>query len=268
MKNDKINRKSIIDWGLPKVYSEIEKAKIENAISITAYNRSELNNIDKLLEFEFNRLKSILIEKNKVEGANNVTYNIITKIKGVIYNSQTTFIIKNNIGYIINFTATPGTFDININKFLDFQKSIIFSTPTKEIVTTTGNFPFKTNGLYVSKTKEIKTEKIQIEIYNYLRFYEDGKVITQSVNTLDPTSVSKWLLKESKRYERIGNVNCKGNNCEFDVTNKDLADSKIEGEKTDKYSCKIMDNNKILIDISFDNGKTESFWFDYYKIEN
>lgn len=268
MKNDKINQNSIIDWGLPKVYSELEKTKIENAVTITAYKRNELNSIEKLITLEFNRMKNYLIEKSKLERTKNITYNVLTKINGLIYKSQLTFFFENNIGYILNFTATQGTFDININKFIEFQKGITFFTPTNEIVTTTDNFPFKTNGLYVAKTKEIKTENLQMEIYTYLRFYEDGKIITQSVNTLDPTSVSKWLLKETKRCERIGNVNCKGNNCVFEVTNKDLDDSKIEGIKTDKYACKIMDNNKILIEVSFDNGETENFWFDFYKIEN
>lgn len=268
MKNDKINQNSIIDWGLPKVYSQLEKTEIENAVTITAYKRNELNSIEKLITLEFNRMKNNLIEKSKVEGTKNITYNVLTKINGLIYKSQLTFVFENNIGYILNFTATKGTFDININKFIEFQKGISFFIPTNEIVTKTENFPFKTNGLYVAKKKEIKTENLQMEIYTYLRIYEDGKIITQSVNTLDPTSVSKWLLKETKRYERIGNVNCNGNNCTFEVTNKDLEDSKIEGVKTDKYSCKIMDNNKILIEVSFDNGDTEIFWFDFYKINN
>lgn len=268
MKNDKVNHNSIIDWGLPKVYSELEKTNIENAVTITAYKRSEINSIEKLIEYEFDRIKNNLVEKNKVEGTKNITYNVLTKINGLIYKSQLTFIFENNIGYILNFTATKGTFDINIKKFLEFQNGITFYKPTTETVNATNKFPFNTNGLYVSKTKDIKTANFHMEIYTYIRFYEDGKIITQSVNTFDPKSVSKWFLKESKKYERIGDVNCNGNDCQFKVTNKDLDDSKIEGVKTDTYFCKIMDNNKILIDISFDNNKTESFWFDFYKIEN
>lgn len=268
MKNDKINQNSIIDWGLPKVYSELEKTTIENAVTITAYKRSEINSIEKLITLEFKRMKNNLIEKNIVEGTKNITYNVLTKINGLFYKSQIVFIFENNIGYILNFTATKGTFDININKFLDFQKEITFNIPTNEIIGEVSKYPFNTNGLYVAKTKEIKTENLQMEIYTYIRFYEDGKVITQSVNALDPKSVSKWLLKETKRYERIGDVNCKGNNCEFEVSNKDLEDSKIEGVLTDRYLCKIMDNNKILIDVSLNKNKTESYWFDFYKIEN
>lgn len=268
MKHDKINQNSIIDWGLPKVYSLLEKTKIENAVSITAYKRKEINSIENLINFEFNRMKNNLIEKIKLEGTKNTTYNVLTKIDGFTYKTQLIFLFENNIGYILNFTATQGTFDININKFIEFEKGITFFRPTNEEVMTTAKFPFQTKGLYVARTKQIKTENLQMEIYTYLRFYEDGKIITQSVNTLNPTSVSKWLLKENKRYERIGVVNCNDNNCVFEVTNKDLDDSKIEGVKTDKYTCKITDNNKILIAVSIDNGETENFWFDFYKIEN
>jgi hypothetical protein len=67
IKDDTENNSSIIDWGLPKVYSKLEKASIENAISITAYKRNDIKNIDDLMKFEFNRVGSRLVSKEAVE---------------------------------------------------------------------------------------------------------------------------------------------------------------------------------------------------------
>jgi hypothetical protein len=39
IKNDTVKNYSIVGWGLPKVYSDLEKTEIENAISITGYKR-------------------------------------------------------------------------------------------------------------------------------------------------------------------------------------------------------------------------------------
>ena len=41
---------------LPFVFSELEKAKIENSISITAYNRTDIRSVGQLILSEYSRL--------------------------------------------------------------------------------------------------------------------------------------------------------------------------------------------------------------------
>ena len=53
IKNDTLKHRAIMDWGLPKIYSESEQAEIENSISITAYQKPDINSVDKLILAEY-----------------------------------------------------------------------------------------------------------------------------------------------------------------------------------------------------------------------
>src|SRR4051812_27869996 len=59
------------------------------------------------------------------------------------------------------------------------------------------------NGLYMAKTGELNIPDKKMDIYNYIRFYKDGTVYTQSVTANDPEKISKWFNKEG-RFERKG----------------------------------------------------------------
>jgi hypothetical protein len=123
--NDTINHRAIVDWGIPLVYSELEKSDIENSISITAYRKAEIQNIDQLFLFERQRTKhltdSVQFDKNDKNGRI-----IYSTINGLNYKSKLYFIIKNGIGYILTFTATPGTYDKNIELFERFSRKVKF----------------------------------------------------------------------------------------------------------------------------------------------
>jgi hypothetical protein len=61
-----------------------------------------------------------------VDSVQHRAYIVNSKIRGLDYKSKLYFVYRNGFGYVINFTATPGTFDKNILKFEEFYKSIMF----------------------------------------------------------------------------------------------------------------------------------------------
>lgn len=126
LKDDFTNKRAIIDWGLPKVYSELEKTSIENSVSITAYKRPSLKTIDDLTKFEFGRVANVLVSKELIDST---SYIVFTVRNGLKFKSKLTFVFKNEVGYVLNFTATPGTYDINLSKFDNFVKSLQIFKP-------------------------------------------------------------------------------------------------------------------------------------------
>jgi hypothetical protein len=133
IKNDPSELKAIIDWGLPQVYSELEKASIENAVSITAYKKAaDIKNLNDLIKFEFQRIAYTLVTKEVLKGSTYTSYVVITLRDGLIYKTNVSFVFKNNIGYVIAFTATPGTYDKNLAKFEAFVKGIVFAAPVSK----------------------------------------------------------------------------------------------------------------------------------------
>lgn len=132
IKEDTITHRAIIDWGLPKVYSEIEKTSIENAVTITAYNRSDIKNLEDLEKFEFKRTEKILRSKELIEVKPYQSYIVISNINGLPYKSKVAFAFMHNIGYVLTFTATLGTYEMNLPKFDSFINGINFFEPSEE----------------------------------------------------------------------------------------------------------------------------------------
>src|SRR5690606_1890438 len=126
IKGDSLNY-TIVGWGLPKVYTEMDKHEVENAVSITAIEHPKIKNVDDLVKAEFNRVKnmSIILNQVQIDSVEHTAYVTNTLREKVSYVSQQYFVFKNGIGYIITFTATPGTFSINIPKFEEFYKTVI-----------------------------------------------------------------------------------------------------------------------------------------------
>lgn len=261
IKDDPANKRAIIDWGLPKVYSELEKTSIENAVSITAYKRPSLKNIDDLTKLEFERIGHILESKEQIDSIPYIAYIVITVRNGLKYKSKVEFVFKNGIGYVLSFTATPGTYDVNLSKFDSFVKTIIWFEP-KENQASTSKTGIRFDGLYVAKTNEIKIPNKKMEIYTYIRFYNDGTVYTQTVNSYDPKKVMEWLGKDG-RFERNGTYKIDGANITFTVTNNESSDKDIEGAKTDKYGGKITDENKLYLEVKYNNGELKDYWFEF-----
>jgi len=129
IKDDVTNKRAIIDWGLPKVYSELEKTSIENSVSITAYKRPSLKSIDDLTKLEFGRVSRVLVSKELIDSSTYTSYIVFTVRNGLKFKSKLTFVFKNDVGYVLNFTATPGTYDINLPKFDSFVGNLQFIEP-------------------------------------------------------------------------------------------------------------------------------------------
>jgi len=126
IKADTLNY-TIVGWGLPKVYTEMDKHEVENAVSITAIEHPRIKNLDDLVKAEFNRVKNIgtILNQVKIDSVEHTAYVTNTLMKNVSYVSQQYFIFKNGRGYIVTFTATPGTFSINVPKFEAFYKTVV-----------------------------------------------------------------------------------------------------------------------------------------------
>lgn len=126
VKADTLNY-TIVAWGLPKVYTEMDKHEVENAVSITAIDHPGIKKLDDLVKAEFTRVKRIgtILNQVKLDSVENTAYVTNTLMNNVSYVSQQYFVFKDGIGYIITFTATVGTFSINVPKFEEFYKTVV-----------------------------------------------------------------------------------------------------------------------------------------------
>ena len=111
---------------MPKIYSDLEKTEIANAVSITTINKKDIENLQHLVAYEFARTQDVTISREKLNGSE--AYVVHSKMDGLEYKSKLYFIYKNGTGCIINFTATKGTYDKNLQKFEDFYKNLQMST--------------------------------------------------------------------------------------------------------------------------------------------
>lgn len=117
---------AIVSFGLPEVWSELEGQSIENAISITAHKRSDLHSVQDLIDFEARRKAAIIVSSVDAGLVTEPARLIITKINGYEYKTLAGYRYRNGIGYEISFTATEGTYDINLQHFLNFVKKVEF----------------------------------------------------------------------------------------------------------------------------------------------
>jgi len=121
------------------------------------------------------------------------------------------------------------------------------------------------DGLYVSKTGEVNIPNNKMDIYTYIRFYEDGTVYTQAVNSYAPEQVIKWFGKNG-RFERKGEFKIDGTDLTFTVNNSESSDKALEGAKSDQYNGKITAQNQLTLEVEYDNGTLKSFQFEFIKL--
>lgn len=111
------------------------------------------------------------------------------------------------------------------------------------------------DGLYVAKTHEISIGDNVIQTYDYVRFYEDGTVISQAVSDYDPGSVSAWLHKEDGgKYERHGTFTVLDKAISFVVNNEGLPDKDLEGPMENHYQGEIIGPDQLLLTVSYSSG--------------
>jgi hypothetical protein len=116
----------IVSFGLPMVWSESEKKRIENDVSITVYHRIDISSLKKVVEYEERRVADMLVSRKEVTSTFGKAFVIVTKIHGFEYKTLSTCHFVNGFGYVISFTATEGTYDINLKKYSDFLAALVF----------------------------------------------------------------------------------------------------------------------------------------------
>ena len=124
----------------------------------------------------------------------------------------------------------------------------------------------QTNGLYIAKTKEIETAITIMSIYTYVRFYNDGTVLTQTVGSYDPVSVAKWFHLDD-RFERKGTVEQEGSTIRATVSNEESKDKGREGPKEDTLSGEIVEEGKLQLTIQYQSGETAEALFEFVAFE-
>lgn len=135
-KNDTQLRESyclgLVSFSLPKVWSKKEKENIENVVVVAAYNGPAIRSLIDIINLEKARIQDDVVSMEEIAISNDTKgYIIHTNFGKVEYKTKTMFYYKNKIGYIISFTATPGTYDLNIGQFERFLKTVSFIQPKK-----------------------------------------------------------------------------------------------------------------------------------------
>lgn len=267
LKNDEANKMAIIDWGMPTIYSDLEKSNIENAVSITALAFEKINSIESLIKVDFERTKKIRTSYDSVENEQNPTiicYSIQNKLE---YKSKSVYFFKNNIGYIVSFTATPGTYDKNVSKFNEFLKTVTFFTPLKMDSSQFANsVKLKFNGVYYGTAIYKNSDGKNIKTHLYLKFFDDGSVLAKRDNVGEPKEIIE-KLKNEKDYDKKGKFNRKGSVLLFELKNIDKISKSIDTSQSDFFYCKLTDENKLYLQITFDSDNMQTSWFDFYEFK-
>jgi len=122
------------------------------------------------------------------------------------------------------------------------------------------------DGLYVAKTGEVNIPGNKMEIYTYIRFYPDGTVYTQTVNSFDPAKIAVWLGKNG-RFERKGIYKIEGSKISFRVSNDESPDKKLEGAMFNQYNGKITEKNQLALHMKYTDGTEKDFLFEFSSVE-
>ena len=116
------------------------------------------------------------------------------------------------------------------------------------------------NGLYISKTGTVADGRI--DVYTYLRFYNDGSVYSQTVSSLDAQAVAAWFGRY-KQYAQKGYYQVKGPKVAVQLSNKGLPDARLEGEQQTMYEGNLTADNRLCL--TSDNEKKENC-YNFYPV--
>ena len=120
-----------VSFGLPKIWSEKEKARIENAVSISVYRKEAVKNVNDVVRLESERIADILLSKKDITVKEGITFDSRTRINNLEYVSRTVCRYENGLGYVLNFTATDGTFAQNLPSFEKVFANASFHIPSE-----------------------------------------------------------------------------------------------------------------------------------------
>ena len=259
--DDPFNNYAVINWGMPEVYSELEKSKIENAVSIVAYKGDEIKSVEDLNEYENFRLQHVLQHKELIDSLPYPTYSIITSSKGVTYLSKSVYVYQNDVAYVVSFTATFGTYDINEPKFDIFLKDVKFFPPQESDLPGANKTILRYDGLYVAK---IKIDNQWTD--GSLTFFEGDSVraVYLPEDSAKPGTIRSEL---DDKYLFHGSYKISGSEISLELSNaRALAGLDREPDITVAHG-KITENNKIFLEMKFNDGNVREYFFDFVKLE-
>lgn len=118
------------------------------------------------------------------------------------------------------------------------------------------------DGLYCAKTNEVDVQGKKIAFYNYLKFYDDGSVYSQSVSGYHPSTVANWFGRDGK-FERKGMVSIKDRLISFPTSNKESTDILLEGPMTTDFSGTIINTNTLQLEVTYHDGSKKEFLFEF-----
>ena len=120
----------LLDFGLPEVWSDVEKQGIENSVYIQALR--DVDSLDALISNYTERRANVIVSSDAVPSNGGKAFVVVSRIDGLEYKTLTTYRFENGIGYVIGFTATHGTFDKNLPKYRAFLEKLEFVRPAAE----------------------------------------------------------------------------------------------------------------------------------------
>lgn len=118
------------------------------------------------------------------------------------------------------------------------------------------------DGFYIAKTGEVEAAKL--DIYTYLRFYRDGSVCLQAVNSMDPQSVAAWFGRY-KKFSQKGTFKIDGTSISISLNNKESKDIQLEGLQETIFKGTIKSNNQI--DLTRD-AESKEFLFYFSQVSD
>lgn len=123
-------------FALPPVWSELENSEIRNAIAVKA-----IWQIVSISAEDFATTHALLdsegrLSREVIEDFRRPAYVETVKWNGLIYKRRLEFEMQNMVGYVLEFVATPGTYEQNYPKFRKFADAVEFfplrgDTPSK-----------------------------------------------------------------------------------------------------------------------------------------
>jgi hypothetical protein len=100
------------------------------------------------------------------------------------------------------------------------------------------------DGVYIVKSGSVLAANL--DIFTYLKFYEDGSVYLQSVSSNDPVAVSKWFGR-GKTFSQQGTYKLDGNKITIHLDNKMSEDRKLEGAVETDYKGSVRQDGHLCL---------------------
>jgi hypothetical protein len=115
---------------LPKVWSELEGQAIANAVSVSAIRRHVASDA-RSFQFEHSILHPDLPNK-LLDGTPRLAARGTVNWDGLDYEVQLEYVVRDHMGYVLEFIATPGTFATNYLRFRAFSDALELFEPKQD----------------------------------------------------------------------------------------------------------------------------------------